>query len=232
MKIFLKKKNLVIIALAFLLVVLAMAGIYFGLKTFWRKKADINPLNNISNTASVSYHVGDQTISDTSNTLTIQKVDLFNLALLLQGRANQNLAGVQASMVVIDPAANNTLGNVNFTLGQDGSSQPDWTVINAIINTTKLYDLRISIGGYLSKKVRDVNLEEAVSLDGGTFLAGDVDGNGVINWDDYNAWSRDYGKTRVGNNETKDFNGDGVINYLDFAIAYGSSNWLKTENSQ
>jgi len=233
MKITLKKKNRIMIALSFLLVILFAVGVYFGLRFFWLKKADINPLNYISNTANISYHVGDQAISDTSNTLRVQKVDLFNLNLLLQGRLTQSLNGIDGTMTVINPdlPTDAALGDTPFVIGSSGQSKPDWTTISAITDLSKRYDLRISIGGYLPKKIQDVNLEHVVSVNGGTLLAGNVNGDNIINYTDYSEWKDRYGQS-VDTKDKNDFNGDGVINYLDFAIAYGSGNWMKTEANQ
>ena len=199
-----------------------------GYFTFLRDRADLNPLNLIETKATVTFNDSDgNSYANTSNTASVAKIDLFNLSNTLQGKTNIP-AGTTGKLAVVDPVTGSELGQVEF-LYQENLGKPDWTEIQGI-DLSKSYDLALTIPNYLPKRVLSVDLARSVAVDGGLFLAGDINNDGSINWFDYALWQRSYGMRAVGN--INDYNGDGLVDYLDFAIAYGSSNWNKNIANQ
>jgi fibronectin type 3 domain-containing protein len=84
--------------------------------------------------------------------------------------------------------------------------------------------LRPVVVGYLSKLVPNVDLRNSSVLDVATptLLAGDFNGDGIINSLDFSQMNGRWGQS----DQLIDINRDGTVNSLDFA--YISNNWLKT----
>ncbi|HOX40982.1 MAG TPA: hypothetical protein PK263_02200 [bacterium] len=213
-------------------------GLYYAID---KRRADIVTVgSNISNQATAKFKIGTSTSYSTRVSSVITgRTDsniIGTIASRLQGRAAEKRSGLQGVVEVIDPSSGSVLGTVDFKY-DNGDPKVNFDQVSGISRSV-LYDIRISIKGYLPKKIRNVRLDGNVELDsGGTVLAGDISRSsvGIINWDDFSAWKQSYGKGITSSDDpdfAKDFNGDGIINYFDFAIAYGSDNWQKTENAQ
>lgn len=83
------------------------------------------------------------------------------------------------------------------------------------------YSADISAAGYISTKVDNIEIKDfskRVILDNGSFLAGDVDGNGIIDMGDYNLVFENIGSS----NKKYDINKDGKVNVAD--LTYVNSN--------
>lgn len=209
---------------------LVMIGTVYtvGYFTFLRDKADVVSLNLINTKATITFKDSDgNAYSNSSNTASVAKIDLFNLSNTLQGKTNIP-SGTKGKLAVVDPSSGSELGQVEFQY-QENSGKPDWTEIPGI-DLFKNYDLTLTIPNYLTKRVLNVDLVRSVAVDGGMFLAGDINNDGFIDWFDYALWQRSYGIRAAGN--INDYNGDGIVDYVDFAVAYGSSNWNKNITNQ
>lgn len=227
MKIFQNKQKQIKLYIFISVIIGLLILLTLGIYTFLKRKAAVEA-DNIYSSVEVSYKDNDgKAKTAQSPAVKVRKVNLFKLVSILQGQTNPEK--IVGKLVIIDPATNKEKGSINY-LYTDAVIKPDWTKISGL-NLDQKYDLRISVSGYLSKKFKDINLVDILELKAGSLLAGDVNNDGIINFDDYSIWKAKYGQ-KPSLTDANDFNGDGFINYFDFAMAFGSSNWQKTENSQ
>ena len=217
----------IIISAALVLLIAAGIGGYF---MFFRYKADLTTASQyISTQATVAYkNSSGDSLKEISNTAQVRKVDLFSVAPTLKGASvNSSIAAKQSAetytLTLIDPDSAVPLGSVNFTVDANGKGHPDWTAI-ASVDPNKVYDVRISAPGYLSRMVTGQNVSQLKELlidpEHIGLRPGDVDGNPGISFNDYYEWKKGYGQNVT--NDPRDFNGDGTIDYIDYAISFGS----------
>lgn len=231
-----KRKNLKLISASLFIGLIIIA---IGYAIFVRVGADqlvvvSNSASYISSQAKINYQDENGGLySEQSNLSKLQKVSLFGVSMSLQGKADK-MAGSKATVSFFDTdlTGNQKVGSMDISYDAiTGTWQkPDWTTL-IMLDPEKKYDIQISSQGYLAKRVVDQKLGDVTELVASSLLAGDVNCDGVINWYDFSTWKTQYGKT-VFAGSGYDFNGDGVVNYIDYAIAYGSDNWQKTVGNQ
>lgn len=211
-----------------LILLLIIIGIGLYLFSSLHYKADVNQtVQYITLTANATYQdASGHTNTTGSNDLKVEKVNIRKFTATLRGLSSLN--GLTGKIEILDPDTAASVGTINFVLSDTGTFTPDWTGINNI-DPHKRYDLRISTPNWLSRKITDVLVNSTDDLTTGTFVAGDLNNDGTINYQDYIAWKNEYGKT--GQN-VADFNHDGVVNFVDFAMSFGSRCYNANENNQ
>jgi len=92
-----------------------------------------------------------------------------------------------------------------------------WSVWNGMIDQARIYDYALSSGQILT----DMNYTSpwpthppTTPMPTGTNLAGDINGDGIVNILDYTLLSNAFGT----NNSSADLNKDGIVNILDYTI--------------
>lgn len=195
-----------------------------------------NPAEYITAQAVVSYqNTSGASYTESSDILKIRKVTLFPIVMTFQGR-NTPAKGMSASVDFYEREYPfSKLGSSKFVYDYDSNtwSVPDWTAVDGI-NPDQNYDLKISSPGYLSRVVDNQILVDLSSVAPTPLLAGDTTSDGNIKYDDYSLWNGSYG-SRIEDSPDKsnyDYNADGVVNYKDFAIAFGSANFGKSVANQ
>lgn len=140
------------------------------------------------------------------------------IILVLQGAPNTKM-DVSGVMEFFDPTTNEKVYEASITT--DATGQYTIDVPSGLIPTVKM---RSVIPGYLSKTVSGVDLRDEATLDVTfpTLLAGDFDGNQLINALDFSYMNGKWGTF----DNLADVNKDGSVNSLDFSFL--SSNWLKS----
>jgi hypothetical protein len=231
-----KRKNIKLISVTSFVTLILIA---IGYVIFVRIGADqlvvvSNPASYVSSQAKVNYQDDEGGIySEQSNVLRLQKVSLFGVSVSLQGKTDK-MADSKATVSFFDTdlSGNQNVGSLDISYDSNTGTwpKPDWTTLT-VLDPEKTYDIQVSSPGYLAKRVVDQRLGDVAELVASSLLAGDVNGDGVINWYDFSDWKVQYGQA-VPAGSAFDFNGDGFVNYFDYAIAYGSDNWQKTVGNQ
>lgn len=222
-----RRRNILILA-GILLVLLLSAGGFWYVKNNLMKADVTTGATYISTTASVTYKDAEgNSYSETSTPTRIRKVEPLKLKYAAVSRStapNANLSIIESgtggvindSPLVLTPAA------------ASSSTDADWTALP--LDPDKTYDIRISIPGFLSKVTTNVALDSSAVLDTGSLHPGDLNQDKKINWQDYATWKAGYGQTVT--NDLRDFNGDGKIDFFDFAVSFGSKCYNATEANQ
>ncbi|MEI6498690.1 MAG: hypothetical protein WCO23_01880 [bacterium] len=203
-----------------------------GLYTFLRKQASITDtfFEKLTTSLTITYkNIQGASISE-HTTSTIKKVSPLKISTSFRGKT---IVGNNSKLDVdlIDSSLDQTIGTFPTVMGENNMFEGDWTSI-ANINPLKTFDLRIHSPGFLSRKMTDISLLSLSSeLQAKPLVAGDVNQDQLIDVQDYLNWKSSYGQQNVVNNP-KDFNGDGVINYKDYAISFGTPCYGATEINQ
>jgi hypothetical protein len=79
--------------------------------------------------------------------------------------------------------------------------------------------MKIFVSGFLVRAVNNVNLNLTTSITFPPLLAGDLDGNNVVNSLDYSQMNGKWYQSDA----TSDLNRDGIVNALDFSLM--NKNW-------
>jgi hypothetical protein len=191
-------------------------------KILWNKySANPSAGRYFTNKASVNFQDGSgKMLSFTSNTVTIEETDLVSIKSFLKNRHfyHRPVAGI---VEIIDPQTNQYMGKITISLNNEGKFIPDWTTLPNMEKNHR-YDIIITFPGYLSKRVRDVILSEDKAIDSGIFLAGDINGDNLIDLTDFNLWKQVQGQK---GELIADFNDDGSVDEKDFALSFGSDNF-------
>jgi len=228
-----RNKIILIIFVGFVAVA-ALAIYYFGLFKF--QASELNPATYITAQADVTYQdTSGAAYSESSNLLKIRKVTLFPVVMNYQGKSAAQ-KGETASIAFTERVAPYaTVGSVTFAYDYAAGAWalPDWTALPTL-DVDKAYDLTVSSPGYLSREIPNQLLADTSGVTVLPLLAGNADNNVGIDYSDYLKWSLEYGKEASPGSALApyDYNGDGIINYRDFAIAFGSNNYGKTITSQ
>lgn len=205
---------------------------HFGLFKF--QASELNPATYITSQATMTYQDSSGgAYTESSNLLNIRKVTLFPVTMNFKGKSSA-LKGETATVTFTDRVSPYVvIGSVAF--GYDYAAGtwplPDWTTLPAL-DVDKAYDLTISSPGYLAREIPNQVLADTSGITVLPLLAGNVDNNNIINYDDYAMWNAKYGQEVSADTlASYDYNGDGVINYKDYTIAFGS-NYNKTVITQ
>ncbi|MEI8143574.1 MAG: dockerin type I domain-containing protein [Candidatus Berkelbacteria bacterium] len=212
-------------------VVLLIAFLIVGSQTFLRKKADSvgTAPTNITATSTVTYTDTDNNTVSEQTRATISKVTPLKISAPLRGRDTATPTQ-PLTVSLINAPTNTTVDTLSATSVATSQYQADWTN-STKIDPTKTFDLRISTPGYLSRKLTGISLLNIPTiLTSATLVAGDVNQDHKINYLDYFAWKEVYGQTVAAN--PSDFNGDGVVNYKDYAVSFGTHCWNANEIDQ
>ena len=228
------RNKIIIVSSILLLVIFVFLVIYLDLFKF--QASPVDNAEYITAQADVTYQdTSGAAYSESSNLLKIRKVTLFPVGMQFQGRTSY-AKGMTASISFTERVAPfGMLGTKEFAYdyGTNKWSAPDWTSLSSI-NPDQPYDLTISSPGYLSREIPNQVLANLASVAAAPLLAGNVYLDNTINYSDYTKWNMAYGKdvVREPNYSIYDYNGDNLVNYKDFAIAFGSNNYGKTVTSQ
>ena len=86
------------------------------------------------------------------------------------------------------------------------------------------FNVAVKTGKYLQRVVNVTLAAGANTVDAGQLLAGDIDGNNVVNIDDFTLLAATFalGEGDPGYDEGSDLNGDGVVNIDDFTLLAGN----------
>jgi hypothetical protein len=135
----------------------------------------------------------------------------------MQVTADGNLAGsLNCTLRILNITDNSTLKELNFTTNSSGDYQADMTDLTGISN------IRVSASGFLSRLVSNADLDSASQIVFPPLLAGDLDGNNVINSLDFSEMNKKWYLT----DPVADLNRDGLVNALDFSLL--NKNWQKS----
>ena len=207
-------------------------GIVFvvGRNSFLKKSADTNTVgDSISLTASIAYKdSGGNAITEQGKSV-ITRVKPLVVQTALKGRDTTKSAPTFI-FNIIDPTTSQDTGSISINPNQNSQSEVDWTSL-ASVDPNKVVDLRIASPGFLSRRIADISLLSASSvIQSSPLIAGDINQDHKINWEDYFAWKANYGQTV--SNDPGDFNGDGTIDYKDYALSFGTRCYNATESNQ
>jgi hypothetical protein len=207
---------------------------HFGLFKF--QASEQSPATYVTSQATMTYQDSSGgAYTESSNLLKIRKVTLFPVTMNFQGKSSA-LKGEAATVTFTERVAPYSTSDpilFSYDYATGIWSSPDWTTLPSL-DVDKAYDLTISSPGYLSREIPNQVLANTSGVTVLPLLAGNLDNNNVINYNDYTTWNDKYGQDAPAGSALAayDYNGDGVINYKDFAIAFGSSNYNKTVNAQ
>jgi len=219
-----KDKTILIVTIS-LLIVIVLSLMYFsdfGLN--FKNKADVVE-NKYSVDTTIAYKKEDEMVNESYNSKIILVQPLIVNALLNNKTTKNNFFTIN----FIDPSTGQSKGQMTVQ-SVDGRNFIDWLNLDSIDAETA-YDIRISSKGYLSRTLKDVILKSvSANFSVSNLIAGDVNQDQKINWQDYIDWKKVYGsKTADG---STDFNGDGIVNFLDYAVSFGTRCYNATEKNQ
>jgi hypothetical protein len=105
---------------------------------------------------------------------------------------------------------------INFTTNSTG----DYTAV--IGNVPDIVNMKVIVNGFLKRAVNNVNLSSASTIVFAPLLAGDLDGNNVVNSLDFSVMNVKWYQSDA----VADLNKDGLVNALDFSLM--NKNWQKS----
>ena len=225
-----KRTKTQLIIVSCLAIILA-AIFFFGIKSFLKKSANTisNNPNKLTTVASLTYGNADGNSATEQAQSTVTIVSPLKVKAELRGK---NITDTKAELTVdfIDSASSQSVEKISTTPNGSNEFQADWTS-KSNIDPSKTFDLRISSPGYLSRKLAGISLLDTFEItDSGPLVAGDINQDHKISWDDYFVWKASYGQNTPSN--PSDFNGDGVVNYKDYAVSFGTHCYNATEANQ
>lgn len=196
-----------------------------------RKKADqnTNNLNQITTTATLTYQDSSGNLVTNQNQSNITKVLPLKVKAPLRGR---DVTNIQSVLIFdfVDNSSNQSAGEISADSSGSDVYQVNWTS-KPSIDPNKNFDLRISSPGYLSRKLPDISLLDIPAvIESSSLVAGDVNQDHKINWQDYIQWKAVYGQSVTDN--PNDFNGDKIVDYKDYAVSFGTRCYNASEANQ
>ncbi|MFA6963320.1 MAG: hypothetical protein WC227_01210 [Patescibacteria group bacterium] len=209
-----------------------LAGVFLaGTRGFLRKKADTisTDSNQLTAVASLTYQNadGDSMIEQSQSVVTL--VSPLTIKAQFRGKSVAN-DSPEVFFDFIDSSSSQSVEKMSATSVGSDEFQADWTS-KSEIDPAKTLDLRVSSPGYLSRKFAGISLLEASpTVNSASLIAGDINQDRRIDWQDYFTWKSSYGQNTTSN--LSDFNGDGVVNYKDYAVSFGTHCYNATEANQ
>lgn len=130
----------------------------------------------------------------------------------------------------LENGATYTIEKLNSNKQPLEDGQEDVYYLHITIEKLELgtYSADINAEGYIEAKVDDIEIKDyskRVILDSGSFLAGDVNGDGIIDMGDYNLVFENIGSS----NKKYDINKDGKVNIADLTYVNSNINASKIE---
>lgn len=234
------KNRIVLIVLAILVAAFVFLILYFDIFNFQASVSD-TASDGATTQANITYQDADGAVQNiSSNVVKVKKVKLFPVTMTLQGKSDSKVdlsATLLISRYDSGSKTDQSYGPFEFSYNYKTKkwSSPDWTVSKPIKANGKTppdldldlkYNLTLASPGYLPVIVPDQTLTKISNIKV-SLLAGNVNNDNAINRDDYTKWVAEYGKKSSSSSKltSYDFNNDGVIDYRDFAMVYGSNNY-------
>ena len=121
-----------------------------------------------------------------------------------------------AKLMILNASNNATIAEINFTSNSTGDYLASLSGIPAVVN------MKINVSGFLVRAVSNVDLASATTIAFPSLLAGDLDGNNVVNSLDFSAMNTEW----YTNDQIADLNKDGLVNTLDYSLLNG--NWQRS----
>src|SRR5581483_9106704 len=131
----------------------------------------------------------------------------------LSGYGNQkNLNG---QIILLSPGTNVQVGQTSVSTDATGAGAASLPT-----SSPATVDVRISVPGYLSKVIHNVNPANVNTLNFGQLTPGDLNGDGIVNAIDYSIMASKFGQAYG----LADFANDGKVDANDISILIGSWN--------
>jgi hypothetical protein len=133
-----------------------------------------------------------------------------NIKISLEGGGAKSIGGILRIMSM----ANTTIKEINFLANSSG----DFAVV---VDINETVSMRIFVNGFLARAINNLNLS-STTITFPPLLAGDLDGNNVVNSLDYSVMNTKW----YTNDSLSDLNKDGLVNTLDFSLL--NKNWMRS----
>ncbi|WP_420593136.1 malectin domain-containing carbohydrate-binding protein [Robiginitalea biformata] len=176
-------------------------------------------LNQLIAVSSTQPYAVDQPVSMTSNVVTLLYDPNFlpaeaSITYTLQGRTDHT-----ADLTVEFYEVGQTTPAYSFTPTGDAGGT---ALVQGLPEGA--FNVAVKTGKYLQRVVNVTLAAGANTVDAGQLLAGDIDGNNVVNIDDFTLLAATFalGEGDPGYDEGSDLNGDGVVNIDDFTLLAGN----------
>lgn len=192
-----------------------------------KKNADIlSPVNRITVAARVEY-INNSGVSINE----VASTDLIKVDPIIFDYSSVN---TKLKDFVIDTNDTETLTEFPLSEVEANFSKKqivfDWTTIRSL-DLGKSIDVTIRAPGVLARKVDGLSLSGAdLNQNIGSFNAGDINQDDIIDYQDYILFKEKFGKNGI--SDPADFNGDGIVDLQDFAISFGNNCYGANVNNQ
>ena len=167
---------------------------------------------------------------DISFPMPILGLDSIDITINKDNEKVAQLSNITELEGTLENGATYTIEKLNSKKQALEDGQEDVYYLHITIEKLELgtYSADINAEGYIETKVDDIEIKDyskRVILDSGSFLAGDVNGDGIIDMGDYNLVFENIGSS----NKKYDINKDGKVNVADLTYVNSNINVSKIE---